>query len=138
MLRTIDLRGGLPDPAAIRAALPRPAQDPASVQGDVVALIEDVRVRGEAALLEQADRFDGGRPPAVRVRTRWLGRSWRPPSPSRPPVARRAATSASNAPGRWFSTSTSAPASNRRITSLPPSRFRSSATERLLAFCVSA
>ena len=67
MLRTIDLRGGLPDPAAIRAALPRPAQDPASVQGDVLALIEDVRTRGEAALLEQADRFDGGRPPSVRV-----------------------------------------------------------------------
>ena len=67
MLRTIDLRGGLPDPAAIRAALPRPAQDPASVQGDVLALIEDVRTRGEAALLEQADRFDGGRPPAIRV-----------------------------------------------------------------------
>ena len=37
------------------------------MQADVVALIEDVRVRGEAALLEQADRFDGGRPPAVRV-----------------------------------------------------------------------
>ena len=67
MLRTIDLRGGLPDPAAIRAALPRPAQDPASVQGDVLALIEDVRTRGEAALLEQADRFDGGCPPSVRV-----------------------------------------------------------------------
>lgn len=67
MLRTIDLRGSALDAATIRAALPRPQQDPASVQGDVLALIEDVRVRGEAALLEQADRFDGGRPPAVRV-----------------------------------------------------------------------
>ena len=67
MLRTIDLRGSALDAATIRAALPRPAQDPGSVRADVVALIEDVRVRGEAALLDQADRFDGGRPPAVRV-----------------------------------------------------------------------
>ena len=67
MLRTIDLRGSALDTATIRAALPRPRLDPATVQGDVVALIEDVRRRGEAALLEQADRFDGGRPPAVRV-----------------------------------------------------------------------
>ena len=67
MLRTIDLRGSTLDAATILAALPRPAQDPGSVQADVVALIEDVRVRGEQALLEQADRFDGGRPPAIRV-----------------------------------------------------------------------
>ena len=67
MLRTIDLRGSELDATTILAALPRPASDPSSVQGDVLALIEDVRVRGEAALLEQADRFDGGRPPVVRV-----------------------------------------------------------------------
>lgn len=67
MLRTIDLRGSALDTATIRAALPRPASDPSSVHDAVAALIEDVRVRGEAALLEQADRFDGGRPPAVRV-----------------------------------------------------------------------
>lgn len=67
MLRTIDLRGSALDAATIRAALPRPEQDPGSVQGDVVALIEDVRVRGELAVLEQADRFDGGRPPSVRI-----------------------------------------------------------------------
>lgn len=69
MLRTIDLRGSGLDAATVRAALPRPAQDPGSVQGAVVALIEDVRLRGETALLEQADRFDGGRPPAIRVPT---------------------------------------------------------------------
>lgn len=67
MLRTIDLRGSALDAATIRAALPRPTQDPGTVQSDVVALIEDVRVRGEQALLEQADRFDGGRPPSIRV-----------------------------------------------------------------------
>jgi histidinol dehydrogenase len=67
VLRTIDLRGSALDAATILAALPRPASDPSSVQGDVQALIEDVRVRGAEALLEQADRFDGGRPPAIRV-----------------------------------------------------------------------
>ena len=67
MLRTIDLRGTALDADVIRAALPRPDADPGSVLGDVTALIEDVRARGEQALLEQADRFDGGRPPAVRV-----------------------------------------------------------------------
>ena len=67
VLRTIDLRGSALDAVTIRAALPRPASDPSSVQGDVLALIEDVRVRGAEALLEQADRFDGGRPPVIRV-----------------------------------------------------------------------
>ncbi|MBW4043121.1 MAG: histidinol dehydrogenase [Acidobacteria bacterium] len=66
-MRTIDLRGRSLDTATILAALPRPASDPSSVQSTVLALIDDVRVRGEAALLEQADRFDGGRPPSVRV-----------------------------------------------------------------------
>ncbi|MGN6444199.1 histidinol dehydrogenase [Amnibacterium sp.] len=66
-MRTIDLRGASLDEATIRAALPRPSADPTSVQADVQALIAEVRDRGEQALLEQADRFDGGRPPAVRV-----------------------------------------------------------------------
>ncbi|MFD1722774.1 histidinol dehydrogenase [Amnibacterium endophyticum] len=67
MLRTIDLRGRALDADVIRAVLPRPQQDPSTVLGDVVALIDDVRRRGETALLEQSDRFDGGRPAAVRV-----------------------------------------------------------------------
>ena len=67
MLRTIDLRGSALDTAVIRAALPRPESDPGSVLADAAALIEDVRERGEQALLEQADRFDGGRPEHVRV-----------------------------------------------------------------------
>jgi histidinol dehydrogenase len=67
VLRTIDLRGSGLDAATILAALPRPASDPSTVQSDVLALIEAVRVRGEVALLEQADRFDGGRPPSIRV-----------------------------------------------------------------------
>ena len=67
MLRTIDLRGSALDTATILAVLPRPASDPSSVQSDVIALIADVRARGADALNEQADRFDGGRAPAIRV-----------------------------------------------------------------------
>ena len=67
MLRTIDLRGRRLDTAAIRDALPRSATDPGTAQEAVAPLIEDVRDRGADALLEQAERFDGGRPPALRV-----------------------------------------------------------------------
>ncbi|MDH2444693.1 histidinol dehydrogenase [Amnibacterium sp. CER49] len=67
MLRTIDLRGSALDRATISARLPRAATDPGTAQAAVLPLIEDVRTRGEAALLEQAERYDGGRPPALRV-----------------------------------------------------------------------
>jgi histidinol dehydrogenase len=66
-MRTIDLRGRDLDVATIREALPRGGTDPGTAQAVVAPLIEDVRVRGAEALLEQADRFDGGRPPALRV-----------------------------------------------------------------------
>ncbi|MGN6742167.1 MAG: histidinol dehydrogenase [Amnibacterium sp.] len=67
MLRTIDLRGTALDAATIRAALPRAATDPGTALSAVLPLIDDVRARGAEALLEQADRFDGGRPPVLRV-----------------------------------------------------------------------
>ena len=67
MLRTIDLRGRHLESAAIGAALPRAGTDPGSALAVVAPLIEEVRTRGADALLEQADRFDGGRPAALRV-----------------------------------------------------------------------
>ncbi len=67
MLRTIDLRGRHLDPGAVRQVLPRAGTDPGTALGVVAPLIEDVRTRGADALLEQADRFDGGRPLALRV-----------------------------------------------------------------------
>ena len=67
MLRRIDLRGKPLDPAALEGVLPRAASEPGTARAAVQVLIDDVRERGADALLEQADRFDGGRPPALRV-----------------------------------------------------------------------
>ncbi|MCU1475268.1 histidinol dehydrogenase [Amnibacterium sp.] len=67
MLRTIDLRGRTLDPGTLAGLLPRGGTDAGTAQAAVAPLIEDVRLRGAEALLEQADRFDGGRPPALRV-----------------------------------------------------------------------
>lgn len=67
VIRTIDLRGRPLDPATLPRLLPRGGTDPGTAQAVVLPLIEDVRQRGVDALLEQAERFDGGRPPSLRV-----------------------------------------------------------------------
>lgn len=67
MLRTIDLRGTRPSPNELLALVPRAATDVHAALEPARALIDDVRARGELALLEQAERFDGVRPCAVRV-----------------------------------------------------------------------
>ena len=46
----------------------RPARDP-RFEASVREIIERVRVGGDAALLDLAERFDGGRPAALRVPT---------------------------------------------------------------------
>jgi len=67
MIQTIDLRGTRPAPAELLASVPR-ALTSVTVASDVAAeLIEDVRARGELALLDQAERLDGVRPEYVRV-----------------------------------------------------------------------
>jgi len=67
MLRTIDLRGTRPTPTELLALVPRAATDVAAALEPARALIDDVRARGEAALLDQAERFDRVRPATVRV-----------------------------------------------------------------------
>jgi histidinol dehydrogenase len=67
MLRTIDLRGTRPSPTELLALVPRAATDVSAALESARALIDDVRDRGEAALLDQAERFDRVRPAAVRV-----------------------------------------------------------------------
>ena len=67
MIQTIDLRGSEPTPAALLASVPR-ALTSVAVAADVAAeLIADVRSRGGAALLDQAERLDRVRPGQVRV-----------------------------------------------------------------------
>ncbi len=67
MLRTIDLRGSRPSERDLLALVPRAAADVAAALEPARALIDDGRARGEAALLEQAERFDRANPGAVRV-----------------------------------------------------------------------
>lgn len=67
MIQTLDLRGRELSMADLLALVPRSASDVGSAVEAVDALIADVRARGAAALLDQAERFDRVRPPHVRV-----------------------------------------------------------------------
>jgi histidinol dehydrogenase len=68
MMQTIDLRGLQPSRAELLDLVPRAQTDVAVAAADAAAgLIADVRARGEAALLDQAERFDGVRPQLIRV-----------------------------------------------------------------------
>lgn len=67
MLRTIDLRGSRPSASELLALVPRATMDVSAAYDTARGLIEAVRSDGSAALLEQSDRFDGGRPTSVRV-----------------------------------------------------------------------
>ncbi len=67
MIQTIDLRGTRPTPAELLAAVPRAATSVTVASDVAAALIDDVRARGEAALLDQAERLDRVRPAHVRV-----------------------------------------------------------------------
>lgn len=64
MLRDIDLRGSQADP---RSVLPRAALDVEEATQRVRPVIEDVRERGAAAVVEWTERFDGIRPAHLRV-----------------------------------------------------------------------
>ena len=59
MLQRIDLRAGL---GTLRGVLPRAAVDIGGAAASVGPLIEDVRHRGAAAVLDATERFDGVRP----------------------------------------------------------------------------
>ena len=64
MLQRIDLRSGLGD---LREVLPRAAVDVGAATEAVAPIVQDVRRRGAAAVLDAAARFDGIAPPALRV-----------------------------------------------------------------------
>ena len=57
-MRTIDLRGRALSPADMLAAVPRAAQARAEALDTAARIVDDVRERGEAAVREQAERFD--------------------------------------------------------------------------------
>jgi histidinol dehydrogenase len=68
ILRRVDLTAGLPaDPADLAAVLPRAALDVDAALEHIRSTVEDVRRRGDAAVLDAAERFDGLRPEGLRV-----------------------------------------------------------------------
>jgi histidinol dehydrogenase len=67
MIQTIDLRGLKPSRAELLGLVPRAATDVAAASAIAADLINDVRARGELALLDQAERLDGVRPKHVRL-----------------------------------------------------------------------
>jgi histidinol dehydrogenase len=67
MIQTIDLRGTRPAPAELLAAVPRALTSVTVASEAAAELIDDVRARGESALLDQAERLDRVRPEHVRV-----------------------------------------------------------------------
>lgn len=66
-MRTIDLRGQSLSTAELLAAVPRATAERAAALTAAADIVEDVRVRGEAALREQAERFDGATGHDIRV-----------------------------------------------------------------------
>ncbi|RII95287.1 histidinol dehydrogenase [Clavibacter michiganensis] len=67
MMRIQDLRGTTPSTADLLDLLPRPVTDVAVALDVARELVEDVRTRGSAALLDQAERLDRVRPGSLRV-----------------------------------------------------------------------
>ena len=67
MIKTIDLRSTQPTRIELATLIPRAGMDVAAATEAAAALIADVRNRGEAALIDQAERFDGIRPDRVRI-----------------------------------------------------------------------
>jgi histidinol dehydrogenase len=66
-MQTIDLRGRTLSTAEMLAAVPRATAARAEALATATAIVEDVRVRGEEALREQAERFDRVSGHAIRV-----------------------------------------------------------------------
>ena len=69
MLRTLDWRGRIPGDGSWRADIPRVEISQTDLSDQVGALIAEVRQGGVAALVAQAERFDGVTPPQIRVDT---------------------------------------------------------------------
>ena len=67
MLRRIDLTGGIGTSADLRDALPRTTGSAHAADEAVAPILADVRARGAAAVLDAGERFDGIRPPTLRV-----------------------------------------------------------------------
>jgi histidinol dehydrogenase len=70
VISRIDLRGRRLARGELTAALPRPEMDVAQAAVTVAPIMDEVRLRGAAALRDLAERFDGVRPEHLRVPAR--------------------------------------------------------------------
>ncbi|RSM83866.1 histidinol dehydrogenase [Kibdelosporangium aridum] len=77
MLSRIDLRGRVPSPAELRAALPRAETDVDVVLDRVRPMVEAVHHRGVEAVMEFTEQFDGVRPATVKVPAEELAKAER-------------------------------------------------------------
>jgi histidinol dehydrogenase len=75
MMQTIDLRDLQPNRAELARLIPRAKTDVSAASTISAQLIADVRAHGEEALLEQAERLDGVRPPHIRVHSDEIARA---------------------------------------------------------------
>jgi len=67
MMRILDLRDLQPTRSELGELVPRASVDVSIATSTAHDLINDVRMNGELALVEQAERLDGVRPPRIRV-----------------------------------------------------------------------
>ena len=74
MIRRIDLRGA-PAPVGDRPVVPRADFDVEAALHAVGPICEAVRTRGEEAIAELSQRFDGVTPPSLRVPVEALSRA---------------------------------------------------------------
>jgi histidinol dehydrogenase len=82
MIQTIDLREARPTRLELADLIPRAGMDVAAASAVAADLISDVRQRGEAALLDQAERLDGIRPLRIRVHPDDIGAAVRALDPA--------------------------------------------------------
>lgn len=66
-MQTIDLRGKTLSTSQLRTTIPRPSLDVSEALAGATKLIQQVREHGEDGLRDQAERFDGVRPIAIRT-----------------------------------------------------------------------
>jgi histidinol dehydrogenase len=82
MIQLIDLRDLQPNRVDLTELIPRSQNDFSQATDVAQGLIDAVRDRGEAALLDQAERLDGVRPAQIRIHAEEIGRAVRELDPA--------------------------------------------------------
>jgi len=82
MIQLIDLRDIQPNRVDLAELIPRSQSDFSQATDIAKGLIDAVRERGESALLDQAERLDGVRPPQIRIHAEQIGKAVRDLDPA--------------------------------------------------------